>query len=340
MKARFHHQQFEFKRPSGTSRGILTHKDSWFITLEKDGISGVGECSIIPGLSPDFAEIGSYEAKIQSVLHDIEQGKLTDINAADQLAEWPSILFGVEIAFLDLKNGGKQCYFDNAFSRGEQRIPINGLIWMGDEGFMAEQIEQKLEAGFTTIKMKVGAIDFDTEHALLRTIRKRYSAERITLRVDANGAFQPADAMYYLERLSELDLHSIEQPIKAGQWDTMAALCADSPLAIALDEELIGIHQTNRRKALLETIRPPFIILKPSLHGGISGCREWISLCEALHIDWWMTSALESNTGLNAICQFVGEYNNPLPQGLGTGGLYTSNTPSQLEVRNGFIQLT
>ena len=330
MKAQFYKRTFQFKQPSGTSRGVLIEKYAWFIEVwneENPMIKGLGECSIIPGLSPDYENDKQYQAKLISVCNDLTQN----------LSDFPSIKFGVETALLDLKNGGKGIIFDNDFASGKQKIAINGLIWMGSESFMQNQIEEKITAGFTTIKLKIGAIDFDNELALLASIRSRFSAEKITLRVDANGAFHPYEAIDKLKTLSQFEIHSIEQPIKAGQWKEMAELCASTPLPIALDEELIGIHRMEKKIELLDTIRPQFIILKPSLHGGIEGCKEWISLAEERAIPWWVTSALESNVGLDAICQFTAEYKNDLPQGLGTGSLYVENTPTTLKVENGMI---
>ncbi len=332
IKARFHKRIFHFKRPSGTSRGVLTEKLAWFIELWSDDnpeIVGIGECSVIPGLSPDFENEGLYEAKLNQVCKNLNT----------YLTNWPSIKFGVETALLDLKNGGNQLYFDNDFSRGNQYIAINGLIWMGDESFMKEQIEEKICAGFKTIKLKIGAIDFEKELALIQSIRKRFTKEEITIRVDANGAFLPENASQKLRALSTFDIHSIEQPIRQGQWSVMSDLCEKTSVPIALDEELIGINDMDTKSILLETIKPQYIILKPSLHGGISGCKEWIELAERLEIPWWITSALESNIGLNAICQFVAEYDNSLPQGLGTGSLYTDNLPSNLIVKDGTISL-
>ena len=238
---------------------------------------------------------------------------------------------------MDMKNGGKRIYFDNDFTTGKRQLPINGLVWMGDKNFMREQIEQKLEEGFTTIKMKIGAIDFETEIKLLESIRNRYDKDQITLRVDANGAFSPEEAMQKLTELAQLDIHSIEQPIKQGQWSKMRELCAQTPLDIALDEELIGVNERTKKIELLDTIKPQYIILKPSLHGGISGTQEWIELAEERNIPWWITSALESNIGLDAICQLTAEYQNGLPQGLGTGSLYTNNLTSNLVVSDGYI---
>ncbi len=332
MKARFTKKTFHFKRPSGTSRGVLTEKHAWFLEIwnETDPtVIGIGECSIIPGLSPDFVDFKNYEAKIAG----------TCSNPNLDLSNWPSIKFGLETALLDLKYGGRGIIFDNDFVSGKKSIPINGLIWMGEPAFMQEQIEEKLKQGFKTIKLKIGAIDFQAEIELLKSIRDRYSKDEITLRVDANGAFSPSEALEKLRQLSELDIHSIEQPIRQGQLLEMKLLCARTPLPIALDEELIGVNQTKAKIELLNTIRPQYIILKPSLHGGIEGTREWISLAEERNIPWWITSALESNVGLNAICQLTAEYSNELPQGLGTGSLYVDNTTSNLQVQNGTISL-
>lgn len=248
------------------------------------------------------------------------------------LCQYPSILFGLETAIWHFF-AGSWALSDTAFSRGEVGIPINGLIWMGDFDHMLSQIEKKMEAGFRCVKLKIGAIDFEKELALLRHIRTHFSSKEIELRVDANGAFSPGDAMEKLKRLSEFDLHSIEQPIRAGQWEEMARLTSESPLPIALDEELIGCNTLEEKKKLLATIRPQYIIIKPSLHGGICGGDEWIMEAEKQHIGWWITSALESNIGLNAIAHWCATFNNPLPQGLGTGMLFTDNIEVPLEIR-------
>lgn len=322
-----------FKRPSGTSRGILTEKHSWILKIRDEAnldVLGIGECSIIEGLSPDFHDIKQYEAKLDELCK----------NPSIDLSDYPSIKFGLESALLDLTNGGRRIYFDNNFSKGKKRIPINGLVWMGDEQFMREQIEEKLQAGFSTIKMKIGAINPDVELNLLKAIRKTYSPDDITLRVDANGAFTLEEAKKRLSQLAEIQVHSIEQPIKAGNWKDMKELCSNTPIPIALDEELIGVYDTSKKIELLESILPQFIILKPSLHGGISGTQEWIRLAEERKIGWWMTSALESNIGLNVIAQLTAEYQNPLPHGLGTGSLYTNNIPMGLNVEQGSIYLS
>lgn len=332
INIKWYKKTFHFKLPSGTSRGVLTEKHAWFIEvfhLNNPAIKGVGECSVIPGLSPDFESFELYEQQLTKLQSDI------DIS----LEDWPSIKFGLESALLDLRNGSKGTYFDNDFTKGEKKIEINGLIWMGSPEFMQQQIDDKIDHGFRTIKMKIGSIDFDQEIELLKGIRKRYNKEQITLRVDANGAFNSANALNNLKTLSELDIHSIEQPIKQGQIQLMSQLCKQTPLPIALDEELIGINKKRDKEQLIESIKPQYIILKPSLHGGISGTKEWIEIAEKNDIEWWITSALESNIGLNAICQLTAEYNNPLPQGLGTGSLYKDNIPSKLKVNSGFIYL-
>lgn len=347
MKVKYQKLDLVFKIPVGTSRGIMKTKSSWILTLEQNGIQGIGEISIIEGLSPDFSDEESFERKISGLLEALKHGTLKIGNGVDLINQVvsivpdlrcnPSILFGIETALLDLQNGGKRIIFDNDFTRGIRKIPINGLIWMGSEDFMNQQIQDKLAQGYSTIKMKIGAIDLETELTLLNLIREKYVSKQITLRVDANGAFSSTQAREVLKELKKLKIHSIEQPIMKGQWEEMRDLCRETQVPIALDEELIGIYDRVERIKLLDTIQPQYIILKPSLHGGISGCKEWIELAEERKIQWWLTSALESNIGLAAICQFAGEYDNDLPQGLGTGSLYTNNTPSNLEVENGFI---
>ncbi|HZH86979.1 MAG TPA: o-succinylbenzoate synthase [Brumimicrobium sp.] len=337
LKASFEKKIFEFKRPSGTSRGVLTEKKAWFITVwnqDNPEVKGLGECSVIPGLSPDYKSDDVYESKVRDVIEDVDYFSMN----LDELKAYPSIYFGLEMALLDLENGGKGVYFDTPFTNGNQSIPINGLIWMGDEDFMRSQIEEKLKEGFSCIKMKIGAIDFEKELEILAGIRNQVSADQITLRVDANGAFSPENAADKLRQLSAFDLHSIEQPIRQGQIDEMHSLCAQNILPVALDEELIGIHDFEEKKHLLKRIKPQFIILKPSLIGGFKGTKEWIDLAEERNIPWWITSALESNVGLDAIAQFTSTYSITLPQGLGTGALYTNNIPSFLTVENGELR--
>lgn len=323
----------QFKTPAGTSRGVLMTKETWFIILKESDKTGIGECGILRGLSID--DRPDYEAKLKWACDSIDLG-LEALYV--QLTEFPSIQTGLETAFRSLQAKDPFEIFPSQFSRGEVGIPINGLIWMGDKKFMKKQISEKLKSGFSCIKMKIGAIDFNTELNLLRSIRKEFSANDIELRVDANGAFEPKDALEKLHLLSELELHSIEQPIKQGQWDEMARLCGASPLPIALDEELIGVFTSEEKLKLLQTIQPQFIVLKPSFIGGFKGSDHWISLAENEGIGWWITSALESNVGLNAISQYTFTKSSKLPQGLGTGSLYTNNIISPLKVRNGKLE--
>lgn len=323
-------RRLHFKQPAGTSRGSYTTRDVWYLHLTSDKYPdrvGIGECAPLPKLSCD--DMQGYESVLAHICNEVtEQGGFS----VESLRDYPSILFGLETAFRHLERG---CFelWDTPFSRGEVGILINGLIWMGDYKKMLEQIEAKMAVGFRCIKLKIGAINFEEELALLRFIRSHFSAKEVELRVDANGAFAPADAMEKLKRLAELDLHSIEQPIRAGQWEDMARLTAETPLPIALDEELIGINIPERKQCLLDSVHPQYIILKPSLHGGMAGGNEWIREAEKRNIGWWITSALESNIGLNAIAHWCATFNNPLPQGLGTGALFTNNVDMPLEVR-------
>ncbi len=330
MIAFYKRHELIFKRPSGTSRGILKIKETWFLIL-KDGVQeGIGECGLLRGLS--FDDVPHYEKKLQWVCENINLGLE---NLLLSLVDFPSIQFGLEQAFLSLHSKNPFHLYSSDFLLNESPIEINGLIWMGSKEFMLEQISDKLESGFTCIKMKIGAIDFDTELSLLSSIREVYDKDEIELRVDANGAFKPKEALSKLNALAEFDLHSIEQPIKKGNWKLMADLCKTTPLAIALDEELIGVTEFVEKQELLKSIQPQYIILKPSLVGGYKGSQEWINLAEELNIRWWITSALESNIGLNAIAQWTYTLKNNLPQGLGTGSLFTNNFESPLEVIEG-----
>jgi o-succinylbenzoate synthase len=330
MKATYHKYILHFKQPSGTSRGVLTDKETWFLVLEKNGIKGIGECGILRGLSAD--DRPDYEDKLQWVCDNIHLGveKLWEA-----LMEFPSIQFGVEMAFLSLQSENPFVLLPSKFTSGEASMVINGLVWMGDEAFMKRQIEEKIEQGFRCIKLKIGAIDFEKEKALLRFIRQNFDAETIEIRVDANGAFSENDALDKINQITGFQIHSIEQPIQKNKTDTMSVLCKNTQLPIALDEELIGVFSLADKEALLRKIRPQYIILKPSFIGGFRGTAEWIALAEKYKIGWWITSALESNIGLNAIAQFTFLQNNPMPQGLGTGALYTNNFESPLQVSQG-----
>ncbi|NNM22712.1 MAG: o-succinylbenzoate synthase [Flavobacteriaceae bacterium] len=323
----------QFKQPAGTSRGVLQTKEVYYLMLGDGGRSGIGECGLLRGLSVD--DRPDYEERLAWTCKNIQMGEQV---LYDALAEFPSIQIGVETAFRSLAAQDPFQLFPSQFTRGHDSIPINGLIWMGDRDFMNRQIKEKLKAGFTCIKMKIGAIDFETELDLLRSIRKEYSASEIELRVDANGAFNNGEALEKLELLSQLQLHSIEQPIQPGQWQEMAELCERSPLPIALDEELIGVFSSEDKERLIKTIQPQFIILKPSFIGGFRGSDSWIEIAENKDVGWWITSALESNIGLNAISQFTYTKNSKLPQGLGTGSLYSNNIEGPLVVRNGRLE--
>jgi o-succinylbenzoate synthase len=330
MKATFQKHILNFKQASGTSRGILRTKETFFLFISNESSEGIGECGLFRGLSIDDRD--DYVEKLQWLCENINSEKELLLL---QLTEFPSIQFGLEQALKSLESKDKFQLFPSNFTEGIDSIPINGLIWMGSDQFMHQQIKEKLESGFTTIKMKIGAIDFNTELSLLKSIRKEYNANEIELRVDANGAFDPKEALEKLKRLSEMELHSIEQPIKQGQWQEMARLCEETPLDIALDEELIGIHFVTKKEELLLTVNPQYIILKPSLIGGIGGSNEWINLSNSHNVAWWITSALESNVGLNAIAQFTYDLGVKIPQGLGTGGLFTNNFDSPLEIKKG-----
>jgi o-succinylbenzoate synthase len=330
IKATYYKYILQFKTPSGTSRGILKTKETWFLYLSKEGKFGVGECGLFRGLSID--DRPDYEDKLKWVCNNIELG--LDILSAKTI-HFPSIQIGLEQAFLSLQSTSPYKLFVSNFTESNKAIDINGLIWMGDREFMNDQIKEKIAQGFRCLKMKIGAIDFATEVQLLASIRKEFSINDIELRVDANGAFKPSEALEKLKILSNYDLHSIEQPIRQGHYQEMALLCEETPLPIALDEELIGVFDVTKRTKMLQIIKPQYIILKPSLVGGFKESLEWIELAKKSGIGWWVTSALESNIGLNAIAQWTATLKSSMPQGLGTGGLFTNNFDSPLEVYKG-----
>lgn len=330
MKASYKKYILNFKRPSGTSRGVLSTKETWFIILKKKGKIGIGECGLLRTLSIDDRD--DYEEKLKWVCNNINLGETL---LREKLIEFPSIQFGIEVAFRSVEAENPYILFPSNFTKGEENIPINGLVWMGVPDFMKQQIEEKIEQGFSCVKLKIGAIDFQKELDLLRFIRSNFSEDRIEIRVDANGGFSYEKTLNNLIQLSEFKIHSIEQPIQKNQHDSMAELCKSTPIPIALDEELIGVFGTDKKEELLQKIQPQYIILKPSLIGGFRGCKEWIEIAEKYNIGWWITSALESNIGLNAIAQWTYLLHNKMPQGLGTGGLYTNNFDSPLEVKNG-----
>lgn len=328
MRLEFAPYLLHFKEPAGTSRGILTEKPTFLIKVydEKDpSLFGIGEAAVFPGLSPEAD--GNYIWKLTELLANIAIGKSTD------LTRYSSIQFGLEQAIFDFSNGANGLYFPSSFTEGEKSIEINGLVWMGEFDLMMHRLEKKIHDGFKCIKLKIGAISWDNELEMIHTIRKRFNEKELTIRVDANGGFSYSDCMEKLCRLADLGVHSIEQPIKAGHPDEMAHLCHQSPVPIALDEELIGKDTIEERIDTIEKIMPQFIILKPALCGGFSGSMEWIKEAEKRGIGWWITSALESNVGLNAIAQFTANIQAYGPQGLGTGNLFTNNfeTPVSLD---------
>jgi len=328
MNARYTTLNLQFKLPAGTSRGVLQHKLSAFLILEMGGFTGVGECSTIPGLSVD--PVDTYFEKLDELCWLLNEG--SEPNVID-LQAYPSIRFGLETALIDLAAQGTQCLFPSTFTEGKVGIPINGLVWMGDKAFMQKQIREKIETGFHCIKLKIGAIDFNTELEIIAGIRRQFSPDDIEIRVDANGGFSPEDALDKLKKLSAFTIHSIEQPIRQKQYEAMAELCLQSPIPIVLDEELIDVQLADKVK-LIEKLKPAYIILKPSLIGGFNQSEEWIRIAEKHKVGWWVTSALESNIGLNAIAQWTATLGSSLPQGLGTGQLYQNNIPSPLQIEH------
>lgn len=324
---------FHFKQPAGTSRGVYTVRQSWFLELtspEAPGCVGVGECAPLPDLSCDYSS--DYACRLRAFCDEFEREGDIDYQ---RMLEYPSMLFGLETALAHFNAGGT-AFFDTPFSRGEEGIPINGLVWMGSYEEMLGRMEDKINQGFRCVKLKVGAIDFDRELDLVKRIRERFSASEIELRLDANGGFTPDEALYKLELLSQYSVHSIEQPIKPHQWSYMAQLCRESPLPVALDEELIGITDVSMMGYMLNVIRPAYIVIKPSLHGGMYGTKKWIEAASDNNVGTWITSALESNVGLNAIAQLAADVYGPgiaMPQGLGTGLLFTDNVDMPIEIR-------
>jgi o-succinylbenzoate synthase len=328
IKAFYRKKVLHFNYPARTSRGVLINKPAWFVFLYRSQIpeiTGIGECSIIPGLSRETEDQAAYE--LDSVCRRINQG---EFSFKDGLSDLPSVRFGLETAKLDLDGSGLRILYPSAFTRGETCIHINGLIWMGDTRFMEEQIEEKLNQHFTCLKLKIGDLNLEDELAILRSLRQRFRAGVLEIRLDANGAFDPEKAPEILKRLSDLQIHSVEQPIKAGNWDAMAAICKSSPVPVALDEELLNRPGFSEKQSLLEHINPQYLVLKPGLLGGFQQAGEYIKLAEMTGTGWWITSSLESNIGLNAISQWTFMQGNPMPQGLGTGKLFRQNIESPL----------
>ena len=319
----------KFKSPAGTSRGILTEKPTFFIKIFEDNDPsrfGIGECSVFPGLSPEAD--GNYGYKLIELLANVALGVETELSG------YSSILFGLEQALRDFAGGCQHIYFPSSFTQGKSSIEINGLVWMGDFDQMIERIDEKVALGFHCIKLKIGAIDWKKEVEMIEYVRRKYSDSVLQIRVDANGGFSMDNTLPRLKRLADLGVHSIEQPIPAGMPELMAFLCQVSPLKIALDESLIGIHDREKKENLLDLVHPAYLILKPSLCGGFSGAEEWIKLAEERGIGWWVTSALESNVGLNALAQWTATLGTSMPQGLGTGALFTNNFECPLSLES------
>lgn len=333
----------QFKFDARTSRGAMQQHQVYYLKLTNDshpGRSGTGECAPLPGLSPehgpDFQQV--LEAQVKGINFNLEKHPFISFESvayADKLKAFPSLAFALETAWLDWQQEGSRILYPGPFTAGQLGIPINGLVWMGDREFMLSQIRKKLEEGYRCLKLKIGGLDFETELAILQAIRQTAGPGALTIRLDANGAFLPAQALERLQQLAVYGIHSIEQPIRQGQWEAMARLVSQSPVPIALDEELIGITRPADMAALIAAIKPHFIILKPTLVGGLAAAAQWISLAETKGIGWWITSALESNIGLNAISQFTARYPLQTEQGLGTGQLYHNNIASPLTIRNG-----
>ncbi|MBP6386018.1 MAG: o-succinylbenzoate synthase [Pseudarcicella sp.] len=345
LRATFQKYTLHFRFEAGTSRGVLTEKETYFLKIfnaQDPSVFGLGECSILKGLS--FDDVEDYEQKLQSVCDlfnelDLEVFSWNIPIILEQIIDkkLPSVVFGFETALLDYLNAGKRIVYDNSFSKSQSTIAINGLVWMGEKDFMLKQINDKLKEGYTCLKLKIGGIDFEAECSLLEHIREQFAAKDLTLRLDANGAFDESNVYQKLEQLANFEIHSIEQPIKPNQHDLLKQVIEKSPIPIALDEELIIPRDYTQKMQMLKQLMPPFIVLKPSLLGGFTQTKEWIEIASRLGINWWVTSALESNVGLNAIAQFCGEFDTKLPQGLGTGQLYHNNIPSPLKINNGFI---
>ena len=342
LQARWIPYQLRFTFRAGTSRGVMIDRDTYFLLVSDGENTGIGECSPLKGLSID--DLSELPSQLDKTVVQLQQtDPFSDEAGIDRWlqqhipATFPALRFGAETALLDLLHGGRRTIIPQAL-QSYPAIPINGLVWMGELDFMQRQLDDKLAQGFTCIKMKIGALDFGIELSLLASLRQRYDASQITLRVDANGAFSPGEALDKLNALSAYDIHSIEQPIAPSQPEQMRQLCQDSPIPIALDEELIGVMDNDDKKALLEAIRPAYIILKPTLVGGLAQTRAWIQLAESQRIGWWLTSALESNIGLNAIAQLAASYRPTLPQGLGTGQLYHNNIPAPMRIEQGFLR--
>ncbi len=324
MRAAYCRYILRFREPATTSRATMLEKETYFIKLWEESDPerfGIGECALFRGLSHD--DRPDYQQLLEDFCRKLSRGE-------EPSSECSSILFGYDTALADLLRGGTREIFPTGWVQGKESIPINGLIWMGTAREMLSRVQEKIDRGFRCLKLKIGGIDFDQELRIIKDIRQRFAKEELELRLDANGAFTPENALERLETLSSYSIHSIEQPIRQGQYPQMARICRESPIPIALDEELIGIRTLEEKRSLIECLRPSYVILKPALCGGLAQAREWIDLARETSTGWWITSALESNVGLNALAQLSSASGVEMPQGLGTGGLYLNNIPSPI----------
>ena len=336
MKLSFSKHLLTFKKPAKTSRGEYLEKPSWLIQLSENGKTGVGEASPLADLSTDG------QVDVLARLNQLPE-EISDDTIEDYLERWkpgkaealPAVRFGLHCALLDLKSGGNGIWINSGFTRFEQGIPINGLVWMNNIEQMEEEAQLKIQKGFRCIKFKVGALDFDAECKLLERLRKNHSAFKLEIRLDANGAFETDTALEQIKELRRFEIHSIEQPVKPG-YALLDKICAESTIPVALDEELIG-HSLESGAALIKQTKPRYIVLKPTLLGGLDLCDGWIQMAENTQTKWWATSALEGNLGLFAISQWVSQYENKLHQGLGTGSLFVQNFPSKTDVKGEFL---
>jgi len=320
-----------FIKPAKTSRGEYIEKTAYLLWIVTETFKVCGEASPLSDLSVDG------KVDFSNIVQPYENQFLTFEDLHNLLEDWmpyPSLRFALYSAILKAKFQANriaiqqptksQVWIENEFTHGKEGMKINGLVWMNSIDAMYEEAIHKINAGFTCIKLKVGALDFDAECRLIEKIRKQFSPFKVEIRLDANGGFKNGDALFQLEDLKRFNIHSIEQPIQANQPDLMQEICAKSPIHIALDEELIGIDVNNSLN-LMKKIKPKYIILKPTLLGGFDFCDIWIQHAVSQNVGWWSTSALEGNIGLADIAQWVSAYKPTMPQGLGTGSLFVKN---------------
>jgi o-succinylbenzoate synthase len=336
LRARWIERSLEPHFTLGTSKGSITTRTVWYLIAwqhARPEVRGIGEAALFPGHSKEFP--ADVKTKLLELCMDTSNWERR-LNS--DLVDVPSVRFAVEQCLKDLEAGGTKTLFPSEFTLGRQTIPINGLVWMGDKATMKQRIREQIDGGYTTVKMKIGAIGIDDELELLKAVRTQYRASDLILRVDANGAFSAQQAPDILKRLADLHVHSIEQPVAPGLYEVMAELCAHTPIPVALDEDLIGLNTHDAKVDLLDNLKPQYIVIKPSLVGGWAATQEWIDLAKARNIGWWITSALESSIGLNAIAQYTATLHVTMAQGLGTGKVYANNIPSPLLAEKGFLR--